>query len=216
MTGLPEPFYCDAAAGITLYHGDCRDVLPGLADLSVEQTITDPPYGVRKAAWDDEFPQWWWPDVTRVTRGWVGVMPGVANIARLPQSAGEFDYRWMLSIHLANGRTRGVLGFGNWIPCAVYARRGESIHTGQQDSTSISIVGAMPNHPSPKPIRAMTWLVSRFPKGLILDPFAGSGTTLVAAKMLRRSAIGIEIDEDYCRGIVERLSQEVLPLEVAT
>jgi DNA modification methylase len=69
-----------------------------------------------------------------------------------------------------------------------------------------------PDHSSPKPLGVMRWLVDRltFPGDMIVDPFAGSGSTLVAAKQLGRSAIGVEIDEHHCEVAAMRLSQGTL------
>ena len=65
-------------------------------------------------------------------------------------------------------------------------------------------------HPTMKPERIIGDMLSAVPGELILDPFMGSGTTLVAAKHLGRKAIGIEIEEKYCEIAVRRLAQEVL------
>ena len=71
-------------------------------------------------------------------------------------------------------------------------------------------------HPTQKPIALMEWCL-QFIKGelLVLDPFMGSGTTLVAAKRIGRRAIGIEIEERYCEIAAKRLAQRALPLGVA-
>lgn len=71
-------------------------------------------------------------------------------------------------------------------------------------------------HPTQKPIRVMRWVLDLFPDAaLVLDPYMGSGTTLVAAHQVGRRAIGIEIEERYCEIAAKRLSQEVLPLEAS-
>ena len=72
-------------------------------------------------------------------------------------------------------------------------------------------------HPTQKPIGILSPLIqfSVQADGLILDPFAGSGSTLLAAKQLGRQAIGIEIEERYCEIAAQRLAQDVLPLAVA-
>ena len=61
-------------------------------------------------------------------------------------------------------------------------------------------IGNVNGHPTEKPLGLMLWCVENYsqPIGLILDPFCGSGTTCVAAKMLGRRYIGIDISEKYC------------------
>ena len=67
-------------------------------------------------------------------------------------------------------------------------------------------------HPTQKPIALMHWCIDQAPDDVqtILDPFMGSGTTLVAARNKGKRAIGIEREEKYCKAAVERLAQQTL------
>lgn len=69
-----------------------------------------------------------------------------------------------------------------------------------------------PKHPASFPVQLPQTALSALAPGVVLDPFVGSGTTLVAAASLGRRAIGIELDERYCEMAAERLSQGVLGL----
>lgn len=71
-------------------------------------------------------------------------------------------------------------------------------------------------HPTPKPIELMESLIRKCPPGLIVDPFAGSGSTLIAAKNLRRHAIGFEINEEYCEIAARRLAHEIMTFSEAS
>lgn len=210
---LPTPYYHDEAAGITIYHGDSRELLPLIESGATDLVLTDPPYGVGKADWDDMFPTWWFEDAARIAPV-LGIMPGIANIPLVPFNIGRCVYRWTIVAYLSNGQTRSTVGFGNYIPCMVYSADGVSVFKQDGDVGRIVVGGDVkPDHPSPKPYQAMRWMVSRLPGDAILDPFMGSGTTLRAAKDLGRKAIGIEIEERYVEIAIKRLQQSVLPFE---
>ena len=68
-------------------------------------------------------------------------------------------------------------------------------------------------HPAEKPVLLMHRMIAESGRDVVLDPFMGSGSTLLAAKMLGRQAIGIEMEERYCEMAALRLSQEVMGMQ---
>jgi DNA modification methylase len=173
-------------------------VLPHLP--KVDLVLTDPPYGIGFAGYESHVDSpdgysGWLVSVLQMTEALVS--NGWVCVFQSETTANQWA-RWFLKDwHLISRQTDYALWF---------------------ISRDVAATNSRPNHPCPRPLDTMRYLAECFcgPDGLILDPFMGSGTTLVAAKQLGRKAIGIEIEEKYCAIAVERLRQEMLPLaEVA-
>jgi DNA modification methylase len=201
-----QPYYDHA--GIQIWHGDCREILPTLGP--VDLVLTDPPYGVGKAAWDASFPDFWIEPAFKLSPR-VLCMPGNKSLMKCGAAFGT-RYRDCIALYAVNGMTRSPIAFGNFFPVVAagdwkWEARPNVIKYTVDTSETI-------DHPSPKPAAAIRRLIKLYskPDWTIFDPFMGSGTTLVAAKELGRSCIGIEIDERYCEVAARRLSQEVFDL----
>lgn len=194
-----KPYYQED--GITIYHGDCRDILPHLEP--VDLVLTDPPYGVgfRGEGWDKSIPE----IATRL----FSLFPTVAIITA-PTTMWDYSRPdWVLNWVRPGSTSRTKKGtFNHWSPILLYGGKGPNPDTIILPDCVNHTYDAG-DHPSPKPLNLMRWLITSF-QGTILDPFMGSGTTLVAAKQLGRKAIGIEIEQKYCDIAVDRLRQGVL------
>jgi site-specific DNA-methyltransferase (adenine-specific) len=199
-----KPYY--QQDGVTIYHADCRDVLP---DLQADAMLTDPPFGVGKADWDTAplLP----PCVPCAT---LGLIPGTHQLALCPPIIDGLAYRWTISAHLINGMAFGKISRANWTACMIYAKPELKLFAKRSDCQSF-VVGLERKqaHPSPKPLTVINWFLSWLPGDSVIDPFMGAGSTLRAAKDAGRTAIGIEIQESYCEIAAKRLAQQVLAFD---
>jgi DNA modification methylase len=221
---VAKPYY--SHAGITIYHGDCREILPNLkADL----LCTDPPYGLGAArrnvmGFGDN----------RGRNGMGGKNPAKRDYGDSSWDDLPVDQQLIV---MARNRCKSQIIFGGnyfdlpptkcwlvwdklrgdtdfadcelaWTNLDKAVRRIAYRWNGflvDPTSTDDRV------HPTQKPLAVMKWVIRHAPETceVVLDPFMGSGTTLVAAKNLGRKAIGIEIEEKYCEIAAKRLSQEV-------
>jgi site-specific DNA-methyltransferase (adenine-specific) len=201
-----KPYYEES--GITIYHGDCRDILPSLP--KVDLVLTDPPYGIllKGSAHSRRFNK----NVGRGDVVW-DIAPTVDELKRVIMAGNQamvwggnnFDlgptFGWMIWDKQNDG-----LNFGECEYCWTTLRFTPRIHR----ERCVNIDNQR-EHPTQKPKNLMMRCIHIAPSPqTILDPFMGSGTTLRAAKDLGRKAIGIEIEEKYCEIAVKRLAQEVL------
>jgi site-specific DNA-methyltransferase (adenine-specific) len=242
---VAEPYYEDAA--VTLWHGDCREILPTLADRSVDCVITDPPYDarthsmarsnstknsvsgrgsrvlsggstVRFEGWDHPAQLAFFAEAGRITRRWV-----VSNVAT--DTAFRFEVEspptglrvmrigaWVKTNPMPMiSADRPAMG---WEPI-VYMHRSDLKPTWNGGGKAANFhlpTSQGSGHPTQKPLGMVASWVRLFtdPGDLILDPCAGTGTTLRAAKDEGRRAIGYEDDERWCEAIAKRLSQDTL------
>jgi site-specific DNA-methyltransferase (adenine-specific) len=224
-----KPYYQDEL--VTLYHGDCLEID---AWLDADVLVTDPPYGIdwspNKGAYGanmkqrgkqqqpiknaigndkdttvrDRMLDAWGKKPAVVFGSWrkprplltqhrliwhkAGMPPGAANTAFMTND--EEIYIWGKGFRASSPPLRSV------------------ITTNEHRPTQVVQI----QHPTPKPIALMELLIDRCPQGVIADPFAGSGATVIAARNLGRRVIAIELEQKYCDLIISRLSQQVFDL----
>jgi len=202
---IPKPYYEDAH--VTLYCGDCRELLPELGKFDL--LLTDPPYGhgdkwqggtwgaaeMYKDAmkWDAETPsEETIADVLKAAT--VGIVWG-GNYFRLPPSRCWLS--WEKSSRMDTLADFELAWTSMDRPCK--AKREDRNPDGKRC------------HPTQKPLSILRWCFGFVADAkTIIDPFAGSCTTGVAAKLEGRHATLIEISERYCEIGAERLRQGVL------
>jgi DNA modification methylase len=243
------PYYADES--VSLYLGDCREVLADL-DLQADLIVADPPYGETSLSWDRWPTNWPCSLSKRSTSMWC-----FGSMRMFIDRAEEFhDWKLSQDVVWEKHRRSGLATdrfarihehathwyVGAWgeqyhetpkvvstRPLVATARRA-AIEPGtrgaydgsvwEDDGTrwQTTIIRARAMHrngainETQKPVGVVEPLISYAcpPGGLVLDPFAGSCTTLVAARNLGRSAVGIEMREEQCAKAAARLSEGVL------
>ena len=207
--------------GITIYHADCRDVLPTLEAGSIDLVLTDPPYGIGleehgrngydwSITGDDD------QEVGQSVIDWCRKWPVIAFASPKKPWSGEWRQ------HLVWDKGPAVGGGGDPATCwkstwELIQVSGTSPLNGPRDSAVLRYWIGQTNyqdHPCQKPVSLLRYLILKttVDSALVLDPFMGVGSSLRAAKDLGRRAIGIEIEERYCEIAAKRLQQAVLPL----
>jgi site-specific DNA-methyltransferase (adenine-specific) len=225
-----KPYY--EASGITIYHGDCREVLQELPSRSVQLVMTDPPFSipVKYHDTDRDYPRSWgdllvmepfyvevFREIHRVTKpsGQVYIScDSTSYPVFFKASYSLWDQSHLIVWYKPTGRRGHGWKHAHELILHLATKDVVYVNTFNQD-----VIGIMPvrtldrQHPAEKPgelVGFLAELTSLIPATVWLDPFMGGGTTLVAAKARGVQAIGIEIEEWCCEIAVNRLQQEVL------
>jgi adenine-specific DNA-methyltransferase len=222
VRAVVTPYYQDDL--VTIYHGDCREVLPDLSDRA-DLVLTDPPYSITQLGRYEE------PGGVAGTTDAFWVLPAMRLVART-MAADSFMvsfYGWrQADDFLVAWRACGLRPVGHlvWIKrqwgLGKYVRaKHESAYLLTRGAPKPRAVVAdvfdwqrepVKEHPAQKPVGALAPVIDALCSSLVLDPFMGTGATLVAAQQVGRRAVGIEIEERYCEIAARRCSQEVLGL----
>lgn len=224
-------------AGIQIYHGDCREILPNIEGACC--AIFDPPYGVGIGygeSYDDSAESYWqwFPECLTLIRNFCSPVVFTHKVSSLGKLSGQ-DWTAVWNKPMSFGaRVGNSPVLPHWEPILLYDIFGLGVsgdmvpdviscnpERANSGSKNASLLGrekwqesGFAYHPTPKPEELFRKLIQGFGREkTVLDPFMGSGTTLVAAKNLGRKAIGIEIEEKYCEIAAKRLEQEVLNFE---
>jgi len=208
-----KPYY--ERGGIVIFNCDCRDIL---RQLEASVIITDPPYNCRvnygpatnaNMPWPD-WCRWWDECLEQMAWAAPDILSFLSQTAwRKYVQMGRHEIDWTLVWNKPLSLAVCAMPFmPHWEPIAYWGitRKAAGAFWGG-DVLSCNVSTNHHGHPTEKPLKLMLDLVRRF-DGVILDPFAGSGTTLLAAQILGKPCIGVEINEEYCEIIVKRLESD--------
>jgi modification methylase len=230
-----SPYY--EQDGITIYHGDCREILPQL-DVKVDLVITSPPFNLgndhhtanfKHNPYDDDLPEGvYQSQQAQILDCLFGMVVEDGSLwyqhkNRIKDGVMITPYEWLCKTKwLRKQEIVWSNGSPNMDNCRFYPFteriywlvKSERTHLvnilKRTDDWHIEPEGTEGKHKRAFPLEIPSNILACFPDAdLILDPFLGSGTTAVAAKILGRKCIGIEISEAYCEIAARRLSQSV-------
>lgn len=227
-TTLPRPYY--EADGITLYCGDCREILPEIS--SARLVVTDPPYVFGIASTAQEGKAGGWGDLMNSAAWYALLLREFKRITANHQGAAWVFNSWRSFPVLARAAYEAQWGIESlmvwdkeWIGpggqrglrpsyelAALFAQSDFAIQNrGLPDIWRSKWSSLKPNgHPAEKPVELLLRIITESGPGDVIDPFMGSGSTMVAAKKAGRIGIGIDIEERWCEVAAKRLSQRVL------
>jgi site-specific DNA-methyltransferase (adenine-specific) len=198
-----------------LWHGDALEVLPLLP--AVDAVITDPPFNAGKAIANDNLDaKAWRAFCNRLALAlWANGAPNVLvetgkDDATMRQELERWlPYRYAVALNYTNSMRNGAVGFANF--GLVYWFGEGKCHERYMDRLDAALISTKDEftHPTPKMVPHYARLVAMFsPKGgTVLDPFAGSGTTGVAAVQSGRRFIGIELAREHFDTACERIER---------
>jgi site-specific DNA-methyltransferase (adenine-specific) len=212
-----------------IIQGDCREILREVPAESVDLLLTDPPYGMRYRAKAGSRPivgdgdlSWFRPFIREAyrvlrpdTHAYIFCNEYGLATFRAEMAAAGFKVKRLL-VWVKDQHTAGDLGgdYANRTEYVLFGHKGRRLLNGHRDANVLSFKrsGRKRLHPTEKPEDMLRYLIqkSSAPGELVLDPFAGSGTTCRAAKDLGRRFLGIEIDPAYAAVAMRRLSSGIL------
>lgn len=217
---------------VTLYHGDCRDILPTLDRDSVHLIVTDPPYEINyksnrgshdKIDGDDgslDIPACLTAATRALRRGRHAYVFGPTSLTEGTPIAAAVELVWdkqmngMGNLELPWSESHERITFGVYEPSKANREKGYGGLAARMRQGSVLRVqrttgGSAKRHPTEKPVPLLRQLIESSSTWgeTVLDPFVGVGSTLVAAVLEGRKAIGIELREKYCEAAAERLAR---------
>lgn len=207
-----KPYFSSSDGRIVIYHGDSRDVLPSIAPEIVDMVLTDPPYGA-EYRWSYGVLADGCPDAMKDGASLVTLCGNSDVPDAIEALSRTLRYWWMAGMqHNTKVRYPGKWVTSCWKPALWYVK--ERRRPGDTECPLDLMTGGARDKSHHVWGQPEAWFRhwSRLcpDDGLILDPFMGAGTTLMAARYMGRRAIGIELDERHCETAARRFDQMTL------